>query len=978
MPSPRATRGFILPAMLVIASALLILALGILLLAGIERSTARAYANLQRADLAARAGIENVKSILTRDASNDTYTILQGTLIEPLKPGCQPAPFLFLVRAKKATANDFTFHYMPLFSTNSAPSDTNRLVAPEIEPLVNAGPNNHTDIATLPYLAAARCIWIPIHNANQQVVARYAFWVEDLQGKIDPQSAGNVDGPNDSHASSRWPFPAPGLNPSPTKPALDGIALHAIDPATTPEHPSDLGKTLVKNRTALVSPESSLAAAAIQPPLTRSSTAHLTDPKARAVEENLTTTVQAYFEQPRVPYLAGINPAVAGEPKLNLNAILAMGPNGVDPMAAFITTALPDFSARKGGFPADYVKTLAANAIDYADEDSQSTLVVGSHRGLDGFPLISEVVLQIHYLGDRIVNERRILDWQFKLFVELWNMNTQDVSGTTQLSYEVALPMEGIGAGTGSQRFDDPELLNDPAKATHQLTSRNGKFWSPDIQVALRANEYKFYEVASVSYTLDVGPSGIGVASSFSLTEPAGAAGISLLWNGQEVDRADAIIRQKKGLEFDLYKARYTSKATVAALCLGPYGSEIDNPGDPRISYYLRSSPLGENANPENSSPNRRNIRRGSIYDADSPRKPKTYGRVLPSEWPDGGHDSDVGNWPISENDKLVPTDPAYDWSQHPVAAQAPQRLSNAGRFYSATELGRTYDPLLWQPTYDTAQDTASIRNGLMPASKFNWPDVLPGSPGSPNHGGGNSLRIGRPEHPAFDRPGQRAIHLLDLFHAGQSRSGDAALRQGPLVKIHGHVNVNTATRDALRALAAGALGQDPCLATVPASLEHQGAPLMAAPPTATTLYAPSTGTQCEADRVADAILRARPFASPSQLALARDADGKYVFGNPERYRPGIHIPNDTRVQWSDAAAEEVFARVYEASTVRSRNFRVWVIGQAIAPATGATPEVLAEVRKVFTLFADPGQRTGEGTIDPQHFKPTIIHENDF
>jgi hypothetical protein len=978
MPPLRFQRGFLLPAMLVIASALLILALGILLLAGIERSTARSYANLQRADLAARAGLEHVKAILIRDASNDTYTILQSTLLQPITPGREPAPCLFLVQAKKSADDGLTFHYVPLFSTHSAPGDTPRLVTPEIEPLVNAAPDNHTDVGTLPYLDPARCLWIPILNANQQVVARYAFWVEDLAAKLDPQSAGNTDGPNDSHATTHWPFPAPGLNPCPSKPALNGIALHAIDPATTPEQPSDLGKILVKNRPALVSPESTLAAAAIQPPLTRGTTAHLIDPRARAVEENLTTTVQPYFEQPRVPCLAGINPAVAGEPKLNLNAILALGPNGVDPMAAFITTALPDFAARKGGFPADYLKTLAANAIDYADADSQSTLVAGSHRGLDGFPLISEVILQIHFLGDRIVNERRILDWQFKLFVELWNLNTQDVSGTTRLSYEVALPMEGIGAGTSSQRFDDPALLNDPAKATHQLTSLNGKFWSPEIQVALRANEYKFYQAAAVSYTLDVGPAGIGVASSFSLTEAAGAAGISLLWNGQEVDRADAIIRQKKGLDFEIYKARYASKATVAALCLGPFGSEIDNPGDPRISYYLRSTPLGENANPENSSPNRRNIRRGSIYDADSPRKPKTYGRVLPSEWPDGGHDSDVGNWPVSENDKVVPTDPGYDWPQHPVAAQAPQRLSNAGRFYSATELGRIYDPLLWQPTYDTPQDTASIRNGLMPAARSNWPDVLPASPSSPNHGGGNSLRIGRPEHPAFDKPGLRATCLLDLFHAGQSRSEDPALRQGPLVKIHGHININTATRDALRALAAGSLGQDPCLATVPVSLEHQGAPWMAPPPTGTTLYAPSTGTRSEADRLADAILRARPFASPSQLALARDADGKFVFGNPERYRPGLHIPNNTRVQWSDAAAEEVFARVYEASTVRSRNFRVWVIGQAITPATGTPPEVLAEVRKVFTVFADPGERTREGAIDPQHFKPTIIHENDF
>jgi hypothetical protein len=85
-------------------------------------------------------------------------------------------------------------------------------------------------------------------------------------------------------------------------------------------------------------------------------------------------------------------------------------------------------------------------------------------------------------------------------------------------------------------------------------------------------------------------------------------------------------------------------------------------------------------------------------------------------------------------------------------------------------------------------------------------------------------------------------------------------------------------------------------------------------------------------------------------------------------------------IQWTDAAAEEVFARVYDASTFRSRNFRVWVVGQAISPTTSttATPIVLAEVRKVFSVFADPGERNPDGTISPANSKLRIIHENDF
>ncbi len=976
----RLPAGFVLPAVLAIVSALLILAVGALLVVGTERSTSRSYVDHQRADLAARAGLEAVNGILTHEAANDTFTILQTTFRQPIKPGHEPAPFLFLARGNIAADNGFTFRHVPLFSALVAPADASRLSPPAIEPLVGTQPAAYAELHTLPYLDLVRIAWVPICNSKNQAVARYAYWVEDLQGKIDPNTAGNTEGPNGTHVDSKWPFPAPGLNPTATTPALNRIALYTIDPASTVETPGTLEKTLVNNRPALVSPDASLAAAGLQPPLTRNTCNHLTHPTARAVEENLTTTVQPYLEQPRVPYLTGIAAAAAGEPKLNLNALLAMGPAGVEPMAAMIRKALPAFASRQGGFPDDYLKTLAANALDYADEDTQSTRVANSHRGLDGFPLISEVVLQVRYMGEEKLGGRRILSWQFKLFAELWNMTSQDVSGQSRLSYEVALPMEGIGAGTGSLRFDDPQVLDNPAKAAHQLAKINDRFWSPVVQVALRANEFKAYEFAAVSYTLDVGPASISVADHFSLTESEGAAGASMLWNGQEVDRVHGIIRQKIGLEFDLSKPRYASKATIAALSLGPFGAEVDNPGDPRISYYLRSKSLGENAYPENSSPNRRNIRRGTIYDADAPRKPKTYGRVLPSEWPDGGHDAPVGIWPVSDNDAVCPTDGRYLWTQNPNAAHAPQRLSNAGRFYSTTELGRIYDPILWQPTYDNPQDTAAIRRGLMPASRCAWPDVLPASPVSQDHGGGNSLRIGRPEHPAFDQPGKRAIHLLDLFHAGQSRSPDRALREGKVVEIRGHVNVNTATRDALRALAAGALGQDPALATVPDTLNHTPAPVMAPASTPTTLHAPSSGVLTEADRLAEAILRARPFASPSELALVKEADGKYVFGNPEGYRPGIHIPNNTRVQWTDAAAEEVFARVHEASTVRSRNFRVWVIGQSIAPCAeaNATPEVLAEVRKVFTVFADPGERTSEGSINPDNFQPRVIHENTF
>ncbi|HEY8961512.1 MAG TPA: hypothetical protein VIM57_04840, partial [Luteolibacter sp.] len=314
-----------------------------------------------------------------------------------------------------------------------------------------------------------------------------------------------------------------------------------------------------------------------------------------------------------------------------------------------------------------------------------------------------------------------------------------------------------------------------------------------------------------------------------------------------------------------------------------------------------------------------------------------------------GGKDGD---------ERVMPDDPQFFQNlPAPEREQAPMMISNRGRFFSPTEFGRIYDPVMW--------------NAGVPSSPGEpWPDVTDAALASGDFGGGNTLRIGRPEHPRFDHPGTRAARLLDLFHAGESRSEDAKLREGPLVRIEGHVNLNTARRDVIRALAAGPLKMDPLLAKR-TSLTHDTMGKLAAPVSPLELSAPTQAR--EADRIAEAILKGRPFASPSEIAALRDEKGRFVFGNRDVY------PEGSSIQWSDAAAEEVFARVFEASTVRSRNFRVWVVGQSLGPAkSGGSPEVLAECRKVFSVFADPGERETDGSVDPTQTRALIVDESDF
>lgn len=999
---PQTAAGFTLPVVLVVVGALLILAVGVLLVVGIERNTARSFSDRQRAELAARAGLEDLRGILNTEAANDDFLILQSTLNSPITAGYQSAPQLFLARGKVA-GTGYNYRYIPLFSTQSYPATNGTLAAPSVEPLVGATANDYKDFTTLPYNDKVRASWLPVKDDQGRTIARYAYWVEDLQSRLDPKLTGNLDGLGQTHAREAYPFPAAGMD-DPTTGALplsgmNQTALYATDPQATEKVQGTLAKTVINNRKLLVSPDSALAASGIAPPLARltSVTAtgkvgELANLLARAADENLVTNIQSYKEQPLIPFADGLDPAMAGKPKLNLNALLA------EPRASAITDfsnqvnkALPLFDSRKGGFPDNYVGTLAANAFDYADTDSDATIVDGC-RGIDSYPLMSEIILHFYNTKYRKANGRSFIDLRCRLFVEFWNMSNKPTQGKSRVSFELKFKTAtGIDAAPARPALDDSYWLDDPTKSKHDLQKINGKYWSKEIQYSLGGDQYSMMQMADITYYVDIGSDTNPAAPSLTYTEqPQGASGISHMWNSNLVERISSIDRP--GTTVKTLATDNDGIANIPGHSYGPYGTFFNNMGDPRASNYLRTQVLGLNSYPSNITPNRRNIRRGTIYDNDSSgsTKRKHFGRVFPSEWPDGGHDANFGSDYIPpSNEAVLPTDPAAFGSMPSGSdldpQKAPQRISNAGLFYSATELGNIYDPIMWAPTFlDSSAQSDFYKISGATLDTWKWPDALYLSPSSPDYCGGNTLRIGRPEHPKFDAPKLRAAYLLDLFHAGDSTSAIQADRVGGTTTINGHVNLNTATRDTIRALAAGILTQDPKIAEISNNFGVKQPPEFA-PETKLLSDIGSPTNSIVADRVADAVIKSRPFASAADIATASEKirssastntrDSGAVFGNPDMYL------QKEKLQWSDSAAEEIFARVYNCSTLRSRNFRVWVVGQSISPqASGSTgnSEVLAETRKVYTLFADPGARQSDGSLIPSSQKIKIIHENDF
>ena len=184
-----------------------------------------------------------------------------------------------------------------------------------------------------------------------------------------------------------------------------------------------------------------------------------------------------------------------------------------------------------------------------------------------------------------------------------------------------------------------------------------------------------------------------------------------------------------------------------ATYVFGEYGVLHDGMGDPRITYHTDFMQAA-NSYPANYSPWRRNVRL-RIFNGN---QGAIYGRVMPSEWPDGGHDSAFGSDSYYTTDQRIePDDPKFaSGKPAPEPGKAVTRISNQGRFYSETELGHIFDPILWGADRDPISGKPLDRLAVQA-----WtPEVRDVDFPSKTMGGGNTLRIGRPAHPRFDEPG--------------------------------------------------------------------------------------------------------------------------------------------------------------------------------------------------------------------------------
>ncbi|MFD2255414.1 hypothetical protein ACFSSA_01885 [Luteolibacter algae] len=643
-----------------------------------ERKTARAYSNSTRAEMALESGLELALSEIAEIARHDdsiVFRIEDQELPEvgsPSRPrGDRERFFTF-----GAVYEDGHWKCVPLFSGG----DEMLLGERKIEALRLA--ESLEDISRESVTLAApsvhdqyvpRAKWVDISEVGEKEQRlRYAFWVEDLSGRIDSRAirinttASVIDEPTIDIRTILEPGHAPEAG------LPEGLILKNKELRT-----SGSLRTLLEKE----------SAARIEPYV------HYCRHSERGIQ--------------LIPH--GFGYAAAGTEPADLNELIEAG--AVDELAEYIAEQLPEFESRKGGFPEDenYLKTLCASMIDYADADSDASVGEG-YRGVDSYPFVNEM-----YDRYEITSQSdEATEISVETYIELWNPCQLDIAGTIEFT------------NINKMRFKMPPGVY------HQFS--NASF--PAIEIELPANGFGVIYLGKKEYSF---PHSFGIPARLEFTAFSGN-NFELKWNGRVVDRARRGVQRPSGFldaapspgGNDEFTYNWKGNASPA------HNLNESQFGDPRANYYVDSAI--RNHNYRRSNWGGRSVKTG-IQTA------HTY-EVKLTDWPDKGSSSLSGILP--DNDKVRPaaspgeiSGTLDDGTPFPVTQpeMAPAFISNSGRYDSVAELGNIFDPAQWSDVEDPDLKQAEKKAG-----------------------GGQTLAIGRPEFAAFDQDGWRAAQLLDIF----------------------------------------------------------------------------------------------------------------------------------------------------------------------------------------------------------------------
>ena len=611
-------------------------------------------------------------------------------------------------------------------------------------------------------------------------------------------------------------------------------------------------------------------------------------------------------------------PSEAGQRKTNLNSNNMLTPGGGTKIAASIITNYPMFTNRAGGMiGTNYINAIAANIVDYADTDSVPT-TVNSAVGFDSCPY--PTIIFNKYLYTSTTKSLSV-----QTFIQLWNLSTA--------TSPASVPILTYNLNDVYSNKSTPMLTN---PITSLLT----------VQKLLpNQGEIVATPVTTISLAGDITNTPVPMIISINSNSYATNTKFSLAIGGQ------TYVKMNTGFE---RKAKTVTSSPpdwsggMPGLGYDPnaYGAyNIPSLGDPRMTFYLSNMP---NASGNLSA---RDYDGNTVWKLGYPQTLKATAtdnfKNLPLSggpqfWPDSSNSTTSVGSGTTYADTI---DPAKGVFTPP--GLAPCKISNTGSYSNITELGNIFDPMQWMKATITS----------LPLW-VNY-DVDTGSAAHSMYGGGQTLRIGRPEHSRFaftnlttaansyavPALGTSAAGLLDIFCVSTNYNWA------------GKININTAPPPVLAALAGGiTLSRDTNKVGSPANANM-------------------------INQFTNGVMRFRnlyPFITPSQLSFISANYGTTGWTNSANWTQNAVFGTNSSgggltgvTSINDEGREEWFSKIYNLTCVQSFNYRIYVVAQLTD--TNGNPKG-AMMRKYYQLHLRnnaPNGVTNNNPI-PDQFTPSV------
>jgi hypothetical protein len=470
-------------------------------------------------------------------------------------------------------------------------------------------------------------------------------------------------------------------------------------------------------------------------------------------------------------------PTNAGFNKRSLNTNLNSA-KGLANIAYTITNNFPNFTNRAGGMNGtNYALALAANIIDYADADSSATTTnivmpapapPRSVVGYDSHPLLTHLYDQFTYS-----NATRTIT--HTTWMQFWNPSTQP---TIAANVTVNFTNNDIVRYTNTTITNTNRLYLSPGLTTTifnlPIIPPNAGFVTNFTRPNIPLGGFPSFPTTTPQVWLNCQTGSIAsvpCSNSFSYTI-GGATIAPTMTIKRQIDTLTS--------PTPIFSAgflagnQYIAAGAVAATTLPIH--------DPRMTPYLGQGSGSQYAQSSYAT----TFWRGYISQAGLSAN---IGLADPAFWPDGSSRN------VSTHGSLgaatAPTTGLFTNSNSTSGLDpAPCKISNFGSYTNICELGNIFDPIQWRPPATTANNYANTN------IDSTWT-------ADPVYGGGSTLRIGRPEHSRFaftnlggtyptPNLGQSAVGLLDLFCVTNTYNWA------------GKININTAPAPVLAALAGG------------------------------------------------------------------------------------------------------------------------------------------------------------------------------